>query len=203
MSRSWRRQSRWASRRRIHDRGVRHPGVRRRILWRLRGGLVTLRQSASQPGKLRQRGLEIHASQPRAAAGYLGACATVGRGERGAAAGQSLGTMAEQIAELGDRMGIFAKIPRPIDLRYVGSPGGWPTGTRPRGRQLQPAGPGRRVVGRRGLLVPAPGRPVPPPVRSAGTELAHQWRRVAVPLRRSFWNGALDGGEILGGELQF
>jgi len=76
---------------------------------------------------------------------------------------ESLGTMAEQIAELGDRMGIFAKIPRPIDLRYVGSPGGWPTGTRPRGRQLQPAGPGRRVVGRRGLLVPAPGRPVPPP----------------------------------------
>lgn len=44
---------------------------------------------------------------------------------------EELGTMAEQIAELGDRMGVFAKIPRPIDLRYVGSPGWVARGDRP------------------------------------------------------------------------
>jgi acyl-CoA thioesterase-2 len=40
-------------------------------------------------------------------------------------------TMADLIDEHGDRMGMFAKIPRPIDVRYVGRPGWVPTGGRP------------------------------------------------------------------------
>ena len=44
---------------------------------------------------------------------------------------ETLPTMADHIAELGGRMGVFAKIPRPIDLRYVGSPGWVARGDRP------------------------------------------------------------------------
>jgi len=43
----------------------------------------------------------------------------------------SLGTLAEQIAAGSDRMGIFAKIPRPIDLRYVSPPWWLAEGERP------------------------------------------------------------------------
>jgi acyl-CoA thioesterase-2 len=44
---------------------------------------------------------------------------------------ETLPTLAEQIAAFGGRMGVFAKITRPIDLRYVGSPGWVPSGDRP------------------------------------------------------------------------
>ncbi len=44
---------------------------------------------------------------------------------------ETLPTMQQQIADLGDRMGVFAKVPRPIDMRYVGSPGWVPSGDRP------------------------------------------------------------------------
>jgi acyl-CoA thioesterase-2 len=44
---------------------------------------------------------------------------------------ETLQTMKQQIAALGDRMGIFATLPRPIDMRYVGKPGWVPSGDRP------------------------------------------------------------------------
>jgi acyl-CoA thioesterase-2 len=44
---------------------------------------------------------------------------------------EGLRTMRDQIADLGDRMGIYARIPRPIDIRYVGMPGWVPSGDRP------------------------------------------------------------------------
>jgi acyl-CoA thioesterase-2 len=44
---------------------------------------------------------------------------------------ETLPTMEARIASLSDRMGVFAEIPRPIDLRYVGSPGWVHSGDRP------------------------------------------------------------------------
>jgi len=44
---------------------------------------------------------------------------------------ETLPTMADHIAEFGGRMGVVAKIPRPIDVRYVGSPGWVARGDRP------------------------------------------------------------------------
>jgi acyl-CoA thioesterase-2 len=42
-----------------------------------------------------------------------------------------LPTMAEQMKPNVERMGVFAQVPRPIEVRYVGSPGWVPSGDRP------------------------------------------------------------------------
>jgi acyl-CoA thioesterase-2 len=44
---------------------------------------------------------------------------------------ESLPTFLEQVGSSADRLGVWAKVPRPIDLRYVGEPGWTANGDRP------------------------------------------------------------------------
>jgi acyl-CoA thioesterase-2 len=44
---------------------------------------------------------------------------------------ETLPSMGDQMDAMADRLGQFARVPRPIDVRYVGSPGWLPSGDRP------------------------------------------------------------------------
>jgi acyl-CoA thioesterase II len=67
-----------------------------------------------------EQGLDHHVAGP-----------PVGTGPGEVPPPEELPTMAERLARWSDRAGIWARVPRPIDLRYVGEPGWVPPGDRP------------------------------------------------------------------------
>jgi acyl-CoA thioesterase-2 len=74
-----------------------------------------------------ETGLDHHAPAPAVAGAEQGATVDLPGPDE-------LPTMAERLAQYPERLGVWAGIPRPIDVRYVGEPG-WVT---PGGRPAQP-----------------------------------------------------------------